>query len=153
MVRKVSLVERMGEEVVRRSDRRDILRKAAVTAFAIATAWAVDLAHPGQAIASGCATDNTSCPNNYCNPPGGLYCNTVNSGYCNGYTCAGGCSPSYSFYPNSNGGCWCTSTCSLGGVCNDYGYYYCCDCNCPHGVSCGCSQLVITTRNPECMPG
>jgi len=131
-------IERIGEGLARRVDRRRFLRRSAGAVFGFAAAWSVHgFGAPG-ALAGYCDYFSSSC---YCSPPGYGYCSS--SDYCNGSYC----NTAYCSYDTSDwpGGCWCTQGCDFGqGSC---GYYRCCDCDCPDGF-CGCSAFTNTW--PEC---
>ena len=126
----MAVVERVGEALARRLDRRRVVGRAAAAAFGAVAAWAVEgIGAPG-ALALTCSVYSSSC---HCNYPRNRQCDRLKHGSCNGSQCGGGCRPQPNAYTNS-GGCWCTQTCNGG-------YYECCDCQCPGG-SCGCSKFV-----------
>jgi hypothetical protein len=147
----MTLVERAAERVARGFDRRAFLNRSAATTFAFATAFAY-----GGFSASSARADGT-CPNNNetcgCNPSGGTYCNSHNSAYCSGATCAGGCTKDLTLVWPGNG-CWCSKECCY--QCSNIhlsycGYYTCCDCHCPGGLDCSCRSFTYTCRN--CLSG
>src|SRR5579872_36029 len=132
-----SLLTRSGEGVARLIGRRHFLTKIGVAAFGAVAASAAGMTlFPTRASASICSNSSPACG---CTPPNRTFCNTINSSYCSGSSCAGGCQYWYHYWPNN--ACWCTQTC-----CNSYHqlvYYQCCDCTCGT-TNCGCSQLVNT---------
>lgn len=126
-------IERAGEQLARRLDRRRFLRRSAATVFSAAAALAVrGLQVPGVSAYHVCYTYENSCS---CHPLNGWYCNQWNGSYCNGPLCSGGCGYNNTIYGQA---CWCTQTCDYGG---SGGYYECCDCDCidPAGNSQGCT--------------
>jgi len=135
----MAVVERVGEALARRWNRRQTVKRAGAAVFGAVAAFSVKGAR-GQELAGYCsyvtAGDCT------CNPPGGLYCKRISSSYCAGAVCSGGC-----YYDESYryvGGCWCSATCQYPTQYADtylIGHYQCCDCNC-YGTQCACRQFV-----------
>lgn len=130
------LVERLGEVLARRTNRRRFLGKMGMTIFGIVSAGAAELAIIPSAYAINyCQYTTSGCS---CNPPNGTYCK---SGQCSGPNCVSAngvnCKITTRWYST---GCWCTDVCC--GIRGGY-YYECCDCICPQGY-CGCRQVVQT---------
>jgi hypothetical protein len=138
----MSIVERSGERLARFIDRRKFLKRAAITLFSFATATAISLDQVLTAHASYCSLPIRDVCN--CDPPNSKYCNNIKSSYCNGSTCADGCTSDTHGWPSS-GGCWCTQLCSNG--CYDI-YWVCCDCLCSNTL-CGCAQAYVIDK-PHC---
>lgn len=137
----MATIERLGEGLARRMDRRHVLKRTAAAVFGVTAAFATRGFSPDRALASACGAYDTGC---YCNPAGGTYCTAYDYNYCSGANCNTPCSAYTRVYPYT-GGCWCTTGCNYGsGTC---GYYMCCDCSCPEGL-CGCRQFVNTY--PQC---
>lgn len=130
----MTLVERVGEGLARRLNRRQTLKQAAVAVFGAVAAWTVEGFRGDGALADHCGvvTDNCSC-----SPPQGLYCDGLDPSFCAGAACSGGC-----YYDESYryaGACWCSAMCGYdGGV---VGHYQCCDCDC-YGQLCACREFV-----------
>lgn len=145
----MTTVERAGEILVRRLDRRSFLRKSATAAFGFTAAAAVQGIFPSRAFANACQETSGY---TVCHPPG--YPNSPR--WCTdlGYTCNGGdCNTpqcSYNKQTYISTGCWCTQkSCGNCGSPNAYcGYYHCCDCNCPPNatLACGCKGFIYTCR-------
>lgn len=127
----MTMVERFGEGLARRMDRRRVLRRSAVAAFGLASAWAVEgFAAPAE-VAQTCAATSSR---DQCNLPGVGSCGRKG---CNGAACKGACKLDTSWYET---GCWCTLTGPTGPN-GAQGYYTCCDCRCNgQRRSCGCSE-------------
>ena|SRR5450830_1902296 len=141
----MSLAPRAGESVTRLIDRRNLLRRAAMTTFGLVAAVAVKGLHADRASAISCIHHTTSCG---CSPPHTRYCTVYNSSYCSGSACAGGCSYNY-LWGYSDTACWRTATCCYSGGCLT-GYYECCDCSCsgvPDDHACGCNQFVTVCNS------
>lgn len=157
----MSLVERSGEILARRVNRRRFLVRAAAVTFATATGIAVTLPKSPSAFAAlgDCYGSPQTPP---CDPPG-YYCTHYSSSYCNGAACSGGCNYDTFDYPTA---CWGTTVqCANCRTVEPYCYHYkCCDCSCPGGVTCGCSQYIEDCRGciraptnninniPDCIP-
>ena len=131
-------VERVSERLARGCDRRRFLKQAASTIFGGAATFAAGSFFAPSAEATHGTCPNQAYPSCFCSPPGGLYCTSLSSSYCNGASCAGGCSWNTDFYPDA---CWCTKTC-ISGQCTAY-HYMCCDCWCSGGTACGCRHQII----------
>lgn len=98
----MALIERMGEGLARRMDRRRLLRRAAGAVFGMTTAIAIKGFRPDRAFASSCGAYDQGC---YCNPPNGTYCTAYSYDYCYGASCNTSlCSVNLSSYPDT-GGC------------------------------------------------
>ena len=121
----MAVVERVGEALARRLDRRRVVGRAAAAAFGAVAAWAVEGIGPTGALATHCAITSSDCR---CRPPEGRFCS---GSPCNGASSGNGCELYTGHYET---GCWCTMTC-------DGGHYKCCDCRCG-GTLCGCSAFV-----------
>ena len=121
----MAVVERVGEALARRLDRRRVVGRAAAAAFGAVAAWAVEGIGPTGALATHCAITSSDCR---CRPPEGRFCS---GSQCSGATCGNGCELYTGHYET---GCWCTMTC-------DGGHYKCCDCRCG-STSCGCGEFV-----------
>ncbi|MFM9105511.1 MAG: hypothetical protein ACKOWF_02295, partial [Chloroflexota bacterium] len=69
------------------------------------------------------------------------YCTELDSSFCSGSTCSGGCEFDESW--RYVGACWCSATCGYDGDGGGRvrGYYKCCDCNC-YGSACGCREFI-----------
>ncbi len=133
----MSWVERVGEGLVRRMDRRRLLRRAGASVFGLVAAWTVEGVAMPSALASHCSrVDYGQCT---CHPPSGRYCRSLHWSYCEGSRCRGGCTYDYTYYSTA---CWCTAICRYGG--GTCGYYRCCDCRCG-GTRCGCSGFNRTS--------
>ena len=136
----MTVIERAGEGLARRIDRRRGVSRAASLVFGLVAAFAVDgLAGPVATARRGCSfTTPGDCS---CNLPNQTWCGRIKASYCNGAACGKGCryltedDPPTGVYPT---GCWCSATCRYG---NKRGYYQCCDCNC-HGQQCGCQRFI-----------
>ncbi len=140
----MALVDRVGEELARRWNRRQTLKGAGATLFGTVAAFSVK-GTKSQELAGYCsyvtAGDCT------CNPPGGLYCRRISDSYCTGAACSGGC-----YYDESYryvGACWCSAICQYSG--GESGYYQCCDCNC-YGQQCACREFIPTGYSEEPAP-
>jgi hypothetical protein len=141
----MTLVERTGEQLARRIDRRQFLSRTAAAIFGTAAAFAYQGIRAPRALGDG------PCPwagNPYgchCQPLGGTYCSSHSSSYCSGASCAGGCTVNKSIWPST--GCWCSKNCcyNCGFVSAYCGYYTCCDCTCPFG-GCTCKTFTYTCR-------
>jgi hypothetical protein len=125
----VSFIERTGESLARRIDRRRFLRQSAAGAFGLAAAWAVEGIHGYSALAQTCAVTTNECHCRYDIAPG---CGTRQ-----------GCTLDTSFYST---GCWCTLTCWYGG--NTCGHHVCCDHVCP-GLA---GQCIVDTFVSDACP-
>ena len=124
----MTMVERAGEVLARRLDRRKTMRRAAAATFGLVAAWATQGIHPPGTLATHCRrVTEGDCT---CNPPGGRYC----SG-CSGSRCPAGCVVDNFIYGGS--GCWCTAICDYG---SRTGYYKCCDCKCG-STQCACRKF------------
>jgi hypothetical protein len=128
-------VEQMGERLARLTNRRKFLRRAIATVFGLVTAGMAEFTFTPSAHAIAHCTNVTS--ETSCSPPLGKNCTTINSSYCSGALCSGGCTINKLFWPNT--GCWCTRPYCVGSL---RVYYQCCDCSCPGGQLCGCSHAV-----------
>ena len=140
----MSIIERSGEKLARFIDRRKFLKQTAISLFSFATASAISLDQLLIAHATYCTLPISGHCN--CQPLGNQYCNNINSSYCSGSKCSGGCSayiPTRGGWPNS-GGCWCTLECPDG---NHDTYYVCCDCKCPNNIFCTCAQANVVILN------
>lgn len=128
-------IERIGEGLARRIDRRRFLRRSAAAIFGAAAVWAAQgIRVPGASAQAGvCYVDRYDICS--CRPLTGWYCNDWDFRYCNGALCSGGCGYNNSVYPQA---CWCSRGCPPG-----QGYTECCDCDCidpagnPHACTCG----------------
>lgn len=136
----MTMAERVGEMLARRTTRRQGVTRVAAATFGLTAAWATQGPFGSGALASVCARRSTYSD---CNPPHGAYCSSYDTRYCDGARCSGGCTLNTQYYPNEpQSGCWCTQT-----VGRKHRYYYkCCDCKCP-GVpttdtGCGCRKRV-----------
>ena len=145
----MTLVERVGEGLARRTNRRTTLKRAAAAVFGAVAAWSVEGFRGNGALAQQCEyVTEGDCS---CNPPYGVYCNHLDPSFCAGSGCSGGC-----YYDESYryaGACWCSATCDYGG--GEMGYYVCCDCNC-YGQQCACREFIATAAPepaPEPEPG
>ncbi len=127
----MSVVERVGESLARRVNRRRFLGRSAASVFGVVAAWAVAGGGSRSALASHCATTSSECQ---CHPPGGRFCS---GSQCSGADCGSGCTLYRGFYDT---GCWCTLTCNGG-------HYRCCDCQCGDTL-CGCAEFVPSTTPP-----
>jgi hypothetical protein len=138
----MTTVERVGEELARKLNRRQTLKRAAVAVFGAVAAWTVEGFRGNSALADHCGVvTEGDCT---CNPPGGLYCNGLDPSFCAGSACSGGC-----YYDESYryaGACWCSAICAYGG--GEPGYYQCCDCNC-YGQLCACREFIPTGYSDE----
>lgn len=137
----MTVVEKLGERLARRMDRRRLVSRSAAAMFGLVAAWATEGIRPRGALAYHCSLIDTGrC---YCRPVNNTYCTNIGTDAahnCVGADCySGHCTRDLSGYP-SNNGCWCTQGCNYGSTC---GYYQCCDCIC-HGIYCGCRQFVST---------
>lgn len=132
----MSMVERLGEGVARRMDRRRFLTRAATGTFGAVAAWTVQGLGASPAFAAVCSHTSSRCS---CTPCANVHCRALNTSYCSGSACAGGCSYNYNCgYPDT--ACWCTETCCGPPA----GYYQCCDCLCPGNRACSCRKFVRT---------
>jgi hypothetical protein len=144
------MVERVGEALARRIDRRLTAKKAAGFLFAWTAAWATQGPFGPSALANECqAVTEYDCT---CNFPFGregrqLYCNKKNPNNCDGAQCGGNCQYNYDYYEST--ACWCSKECKHGK--GQYGYYKCCDCKCPSAANdvnpegqCGCRRFYRT---------
>ncbi len=132
----MTLVERAGEGLARRFNRRTALKRAAVAAFGAVAAWTVEGFRGNGALADHCGISTDDCS---CTPPEGLYCDGFDPSFCAGAACSGGC-----YYDESYryaGACWCSAICQYEG--GAVGHYQCCDCNC-YGQLCACREFVST---------
>jgi hypothetical protein len=126
------LVDRLGQAMAERLDRRSLLTRAAQATFAGTAASVAAVMLPKTVLAG------QVCPWRHNN---NLYdCTPTNSTYCpncNLANCPGDCSVDTSAWGAS--GCWCTLHTNLGG---QGGSYSCCDCkggsNC--AVACTCKS-------------
>lgn len=135
----MTMVERVGEGLARRTSRRRTLKRASMAVFGAVAAWTTQGFKGDGALAYHCGyVTEGDCT---CNPPYGLYCNRMDNSYCTGAACSGGC-----YYDESYryvGACWCSAICQYTGQ-DGYplvGYYQCCDCNC-YGQQCACRQFI-----------
>ncbi len=129
----MTTVERVGEALARRLNRRQTLKRAAVAIFGAMAAWTVEGFRGNSALAQHCGIVTSNCS---CSPPGGLYCSGLDPSFCAGSACSGGC-----YYDETYryaGACWCSATCQYEG--SGPGYYQCCDCNC-YGELCACREF------------
>lgn len=130
---------RVGEQLARSINRRSALKRASAAVFGAVAAWSVEGFSRNRALADHCAyITRGDCS---CNPPYGQFCATIDSSWCSGSTCSGGCVFDESW--RYVGACWCSATCSY--TADDgspiSGYYKCCDCNC-YGTQCSCREFV-----------
>jgi hypothetical protein len=136
----MTMVERVGEGLARRLNRRQAVKRAAAAVFGMIAAWTVEGIRAPGALASHCALVSTGdCT---CDPAYGIYCKRLNESYCAGSACAGGCYYDETFWP---GACWCSAICQYSSQYGTplIGYYQCCDCNC-YGQQCACRQFLQT---------
>ncbi len=140
-----SFLEHSSEGLVRTIDRRKFLKRMAIGTFSVATGMTISLNQAKTAHASGYCPYQGTTSQCGCNPTNGIYCNNLNSSYCSGYKCAGGCTHDTNWYGT---GCWCTAQCTSG--CHTV-YYVCCDCHC-HGTGCTCAYGydTATAVGPNC---
>lgn len=136
----MSVVDRAGESVARKVDRRSMISRGAAGLFGAVAAWTVSGFKAPPALARTCTTQSSSCA---CAPIGS-FCNTIRSEFCYKGACSGGCRFYDEIYAPT--GCWCTRNCCYrrrngNRVC---GYYKCCDCKCPDRVQCSCKHFVKT---------
>ena len=133
----MTLVERVGEGLARRLNRRQTLKRAAVAVFGSVAAWTVEGFRGNSGLAQQCGfvTEGTCT----CTPPEGLYCSGMDPSFCAGSACSGGCA--YDETYRYAGACWCSATCQYDG--GESGYYHCCDCNC-FGQLCACREFIST---------
>lgn len=146
-----SFVDQTGEKLARTVDRRKFLKGMCVSIFSLATGTVLTITLDKASIARA----SSYCPNGYsiqqtcgCTPEDNIYCNQINSNYCSGYKCAGGCSHDTNW---GGSGCWCTLECT-GGSCGYTVYYVCCDCHCA-GQGCTCGEGFIVNyanKGPDC---
>jgi hypothetical protein len=138
----MTLVERVGEGLARRLNRRQTLKRAAVAVFGAVAAWTVEGFRGNSALADHCAVvTEGDCT---CNPPEGLYCNGLDPSFCEASACSGGC-----YYDESYryaGACWCSAVCLYSD--GQPGYYQCCDCDC-YGQLCACREFIPTGFSEE----
>ena len=132
----LSIVKYMGEGLARLISRRKFMRRVATNTFAMVasgmTEWTFMPSTQAKSYCQYLSSDTT------CHPYSGKYCDTINSSYCSGADCSGGCTLDTSFWIT---GCWCTlKHCDL--LQRVYVYYECCDCLC-QSQSCGCHKSVI----------
>lgn len=133
----MTMIERVGEGLARRTNRRHAVRRAAAGVFGVVAAVAArGIAPSGTSANHLCA--RTTFGDCTCNPPNGRYCRTLSTSYCSGSACAGGCRYDPFIYPDA---CWCTAECRYGN--GRTGYFRCCDCNC-RGTRCACRAFVAT---------
>jgi hypothetical protein len=138
----VTLVERVGEGLARRLNRRQTLKRAAVATFGAVAAWTVEGFRGNGALADHCGiVTEGDCT---CTPPEGLYCNGLDPSFCDGSDCSGGCAWDESY--RYAGACWCSAICLYSG--GEAGYYHCCDCNC-YGRQCACREFIPTGYTEE----
>ncbi len=138
----MTTVERVGEGLARLLNRRQMLKRSAVAVFGAVAAWTVEGFRGNGALAQHCGyVTEGDCT---CNPPGGLYCNQIDSTYCAGSACSGPCywDETYRYA----GACWCSAICQYSG--GESGYYQCCDCNC-YGQLCACREFISTGYTVE----
>jgi hypothetical protein len=139
----MTMIERVGEGLARRINRRRGLNRAGSLVFGLVAAFAVDgLGRPAATAQRGCSfVTEGDCS---CNLPNQTLCSAIKKSYCDGARCGQGCryltedDPPTGVYPT---GCWCSATCRYG---DKRGYYQCCDCRCGAGRStlCGCRRFV-----------
>ena len=133
----MTLVERVGEGLARRLNRRQTLKRAAVAAFGAVAAWTVEGFRGNGALADHCGiVTEGDCT---CTPPEGLYCNGLDPSFCEASACSGGCTYDESY--RYAGACWCSAICQYEG--GALGHYQCCDCNC-YGQLCACREFIST---------
>lgn len=135
----MSIISRAGEGLARSINRRTLLKRASTALFGAVAAMSVEGWRRNSALAGHCAYVTTGdCS---CNPPYGTFCSQMDSSYCSGATCSGGCSFDESW--RYVGGCWCSATCEYTAEDGSpfSGYYKCCDCNC-FGSQCSCREFV-----------
>jgi len=145
-----SFVDQTGEKLARTVDRRKFLKRMCVSIFSLTTGAVLTFVLDKSSIADAsgyCPYGNIdqSCG---CQPSYGIYCTQLNSNYCSGHTCSGGCSHDTNW---GGSGCWCTLECT-GGSCGYTVYYICCDCHCA-GQGCTCAEGYIVNydrNNPDC---
>ena len=133
-----TVVEHLGESLVRVISRRKFTRQVAASIFGIVAAGMAELSFVPSAQAKNycrfLSSDTT------CHPFSGIYCDSINPSYCSEADCSGGCTFDKSFWVT---GCWCTlKHCDLSK--RVYVYYECCDCLC-QSKQCGCHKSVIIT--------
>ena len=141
----MTLVERVGEGLARRLNRRQTLKRAAVAVFGSVAAWTVEGFRGKSALAQQCGFVTEG--NCSCSPPGGTYCSGIDPSFCAGSACSGGCAYDESY--RYAGACWCSATCQYDG--GESGYYHCCDCNC-YGQLCACREFISTGVTEPPMP-
>ena len=134
----MAIVGRAGEALARSINRRLALKQAAAAVFGAVAAFSVDGLRRNSALADHCRyVTSGDCG---CNPPYGTYCTELDSSFCSGSTCSGGCEFDESW--RYVGACWCSATCGYDGDGGRVrGYYKCCDCNC-YGSACGCREFI-----------
>jgi hypothetical protein len=135
-------VERVGEALTRRIDRRQFLRRSAGAIFGLVAAWAVEGVRTPSALAWHCIhVWSWTCS---CSPIGGRYCAQCDPAYSSNCDLTV-CDWYYGVHPDTS--CWCTATCCYG---RDQGYFECCDCDCSKsgGTTCTCSRFVWTGGQP-----
>lgn len=137
----MTVVERVGEGLARRTNRRRAVKRTAAAVFGAVAAWTAQGFRGSGALATHCGyVTEGDCT---CNPPGGFYCNRLEPAFCTGSACTGGCSYDESY--RYVGGCWCSAICQYQ---SEYGtpltgYYQCCDCDC-YGTQCACREFFQT---------
>jgi hypothetical protein len=136
----MTLVQRIGEDLARRTNRRRFLGRAAQLSFAAVAAVSASGLYSRSAFAA--CTYNTNL--SYCQPPDGIYCS---GGRCSGEHCTGDCSADRTTgYDGS--GCWCTIYAYNYGS-GHCGHWHCCDCVCNnYPYHCGCRKFI----SDPCIP-
>ena len=137
----MTTVERVGEALARRLNRRQTMKRAAVAVFGAVAAWTVEGFRGNGALAQTCSFVSDNCG---CTPPGGVFCSGLDPSFCSGSVCSGGCYYDETF--RYAGACWCSATCQYSG--GEAGYYHCCDCNC-YGTLCACHEFISTGYSEE----
>ena len=131
----MTLVERVGEGLARRLNRRQTLKRAAVAVFGSVAAWTVEGFRGNSALADHCGiVTEGDCT---CNPPEGLYCNGLDPSFCAASQCAGG--GDYAASYRDAGGGWCRALCADSG--GEFGYY-------PYNAA----RAIVLERDLPCRP-
>ena len=146
----MSLLERAGEGLARRMNRRKVVRRTAAAIFGSVAAWSVKGMRGSAQLADYCTyVEQGECA---CDPPYDQYCTDLDPSYCDGPNCGSGCTVDETYW--TVGGCWCSATCQYSDDNGNplIGYYKCCDCDC-YGTSCSCRQFQqVERRQPPPPP-
>lgn len=129
----MAAVERIGEGLARRINRRQILQRSAAIVFGSVMAWSARGFRIPGVLAFHCNHTTSRCSCDVIS-----YCPSCSPSYPSSCGGGNGCTWNYSIWGTA---CWCTATCCYGSY---SGYYECCDCRCDGVTLCQCARFVST---------